>query len=231
MQADAPRPKATRKLISYEEVQKHATRDDCWVIIAGNVYDVTEFLDIHPGGSAVILAAAGKDATKVFVPLHPPDALDMLPRAKHLGPVDPATLPVVDVEPTEEEERIEAARKTLPPAESMLLLSDFEEWAERVLTATGWNYYRSAADSEATFDNNQAAFGRYFFRPRILRDITEGSLETEVIGQKMAMPVFISPAAMAKLGHPLGEINLTKGAGNAGIVQGVSTASAGLWEL
>ena len=36
------------------------------------------------------------------------------------------------------------------------------------------------------------------------------------------MPVFISPAAMAKLGHPLGEINLTRAAGNCGIVQAVS---------
>lgn len=230
--ADARPPKSKGKLISYDEVQKHNSRTDCWVIIAGNVYDVTEFMNIHPGGAAVILAAAGKDATKVFVPLHPPDALEMLPRAKHLGPVDPATLPAVVDEPTEEEERIAAARETLPPAESMLLLSDFEQWAERVLSATGWNYYRSAADSEATFDNNEAAFGRYYFRPRILRDITTGSLETEVISQKMAMPVFISPAAMAKLGHPLGEVNLTRGAGAAGIVQGISiNASCSLDEI
>lgn len=36
------------------------------------------------------------------------------------------------------------------------------------------------------------------------------------------MPVFISPAAMAKLGHPLGEVNLTRAAGESGIVQVVS---------
>ncbi|BEI85332.1 hypothetical protein CcaverHIS002_0507330 [Cutaneotrichosporon cavernicola] len=228
--ADAPKPNG--KFISYEEVQKHNRRDDCWVIIAGNVYDVTDFIAVHPGGAAVILHAAGRDATKVFVPLHPPDSLQILPKSKHLGPVDPATLPEEDDEPTEEEERIAEARAELPPAESMLLLNDFEEWAERVLTATGWNYYRSAADSEATFDNNAAAFNRYFFRPRILRDITEGNLETEVLGQKTAMPVFISPAAMAKLGHPLGEVNLTRGAGNAGIVQGISiNASCSLDEI
>lgn len=37
------------------------------------------------------------------------------------------------------------------------------------------------------------------------------------------MPVFISPAAMAKLGHPLGEVNLTKAAGDSGVIQVVST--------
>lgn len=42
------------------------------------------------------------------------------------------------------------------------------------------------------------------------------------MGIKSTLPVFISPAAMAKLGHPLGEVNLTKGAGECGIVQGVS---------
>lgn len=42
------------------------------------------------------------------------------------------------------------------------------------------------------------------------------------MGIKSELPIFICPAAMAKLGHPLGEVNLTKGAGRCGIVQGVS---------
>ncbi len=48
------------------------------------------------------------------------------------------------------------------------------------------------------------------------------------MGLKTEMPIFISPAAMAKLGHPGGEVNLTKGAGECGIVQGVSTANFSL---
>jgi L-lactate dehydrogenase (cytochrome) len=50
--------------------------------------------------------------------------------------------------PTDEEKRIEAARKELPPVQSMLLLDDFEHWGEKVLSGTAWNYYRSAADRE-----------------------------------------------------------------------------------
>ncbi|KAL7419080.1 hypothetical protein Q5752_005916 [Cryptotrichosporon argae] len=221
-----------QKLISYAEVQKHNTKDDCWVIIGGNVYDVTEFLEYHPGGAKVILAQAGKDATKIFKPLHPPDALDQLDPQQHLGPVDPTTVPAGADEPTDEERQIEQARKSLPPADAMLLLSDFEVWAEKVLSGTGWNYYKSAADSESTMNNNEAAFANYYFRPRILRDISTGSTATTAVGAGMSVPVFISPAAMAKLGHPLGEVNLTRGAGRCGIVQGISiNASCSLDEI
>ncbi|KAH8364814.1 hypothetical protein KR084_012088 [Drosophila pseudotakahashii] len=38
----------------------------CWLIIKGNVYDVTKFLGEHPGGSEALLEYGGKDATKAF---------------------------------------------------------------------------------------------------------------------------------------------------------------------
>lgn len=72
------------------------------------------------------------------------------------------------------------------------------------------------------FDENMDAFRRYYFRPRILHDVTTGDLSTTFMGIESTLPIFISPAAMAKLGHPAGEVNLTKGAGECGIVQGVS---------
>jgi len=76
------------------------------------------------------------------------------------------------------------------------------------------------------------AFRRYYFRPRILNDVTNGSINTTFMGINSELPIFISPAAMAKLGHPLGEVNLTKGAGECGIVQGISiNASCSLDEI
>ncbi|OWZ44500.1 L-mandelate dehydrogenase [Cryptococcus neoformans Tu259-1] len=222
-----------QKLVSFEEVQKHNKRDDCWVIIDGKIYDVTDFLENHPGGAEIIIANAGKDATKIFKPLHPPDALDMLDPSQHLGPVDPTTMPEPEEEePTEEDLRMEEARKSMPGVDGMLLVQDFEDWAEKVMSGTAWNYYKSAADREKTAAENEKAFDRYFFRPRILRDATTGSTETEFMGMKTTMPVFISPAAMAKLGNPLGEVNLTRGAGACGIVQGISiNASCSLDEI
>ena len=59
-----------------EEVKKHNTKDDCWLIIKNIVYNVTEFLSIHPGGSSIMLSVAGQDATEYFEELHRPDILD-----------------------------------------------------------------------------------------------------------------------------------------------------------
>lgn len=194
---------------------------------------MTEFLEAHPGGRAAILQQAGKDASAKFTLLHPPDAIETLPPDYCLGRIDPATLPALEErELTADEVRQAKAREDMPPASSMLLITDFEFWAERVLSTTAWAYYRSAADEEATFFDNREAWRRYFFRPRILRDTSHGSTETTFVGMPASMPVFIAPAAMAKLGHPLGEINLTKAAGNAGIIQAISAnASCGLEEM
>ncbi|GMY11812.1 cytochrome b5 [Fagus crenata] len=54
------------KLYTMQEASEHNTKDDCWVVIDGKVYDVTSYLDEHPGGDDVVLVATGKDATDDF---------------------------------------------------------------------------------------------------------------------------------------------------------------------
>lgn len=81
--------------------------------------------------------------------MHAPDALETLPAEYCVGPVDPATLPAEDEDLSEELARI-AAREEMPDTDTFLLLSDFEMWAERVLSTAAWAYYRSAADHEAS---------------------------------------------------------------------------------
>ena len=49
-----------------EEVSKHCTEDDCWIIVNGKVVDVGEFLSDHPGGFFPIEPYYGKDATIAF---------------------------------------------------------------------------------------------------------------------------------------------------------------------
>nr|ACG49215.1 cytochrome b5 [Zea mays] len=54
------------KLYSMEEAALHNTPDDCWVVVDGKIYDVTKYLEDHPGGADVLLEATGKDATEEF---------------------------------------------------------------------------------------------------------------------------------------------------------------------
>eukprot|EP00397_Hematodinium_sp_SG-2012_P007267 GEMP01007309.1.p1 GENE.GEMP01007309.1~~GEMP01007309.1.p1 ORF type:complete len:967 (+),score=138.71 GEMP01007309.1:60-2903(+) len=57
------------------EVAKHNTKEDCWVVVNGQVLNVTSFLPDHPGGELAILTFAGKDATEEFNMIHPPDVI------------------------------------------------------------------------------------------------------------------------------------------------------------
>lgn len=61
------------KQFTREEIEKHNAKDDCWLVINGNVYDSTSVLSWHPGGSATLLANAGKvslDVSSQFESIH-----------------------------------------------------------------------------------------------------------------------------------------------------------------
>ena len=61
------------ELISWTEIVKHSSRDDIWVVVDGTVYDMTEFIKEesgHPGGDAIPLEYAGKDASDFWNDIH-----------------------------------------------------------------------------------------------------------------------------------------------------------------
>ena len=68
------------QVISWEEVeQHHGDADTVWTVIKGRVYDVTKFLDEHPGGGEIIKDNAGLDSTEQFEDVgHSSDAWEML---------------------------------------------------------------------------------------------------------------------------------------------------------
>lgn len=81
------------KVYTLQEVEPHNTSKDCWLVIGGKVYDVTKFLEEHPGGDEVLLSATGKDATDDFEDVgHSNSAREMM--AEYLvGEIDPSTIP------------------------------------------------------------------------------------------------------------------------------------------
>ncbi|OTA70392.1 acyl-CoA dehydrogenase NM domain-like protein [Hypoxylon sp. EC38] len=58
------------KTFTRAEVAKHNTEDSVWFIVDSKVYDVTDFVDAHPGGESVLRQVAGQDATVAFYNLH-----------------------------------------------------------------------------------------------------------------------------------------------------------------
>lgn len=55
-----------RRDISLDEVGRHRTADDCWTVLQGKVYNLTPYMQFHPGGAAILMAVAGKDGTALF---------------------------------------------------------------------------------------------------------------------------------------------------------------------
>lgn len=66
--------KGTRR-VTREEVALHNTQNDCWIIISGKVYDITEWAPHHPGGAGIARMYAGKEATAEFGDYHSTEAV------------------------------------------------------------------------------------------------------------------------------------------------------------
>ena len=64
----APSPTGTSSTggITAAEVLSHASANDCWSVVNGTVYDLTDWIPQHPGGPQVIEAMCGKDGTNAF---------------------------------------------------------------------------------------------------------------------------------------------------------------------
>ena len=62
--------KKTPKEFTAEEISKHNNEQDCWVIVNGTVYNLTKFINKHPGGKQTILNVAGKDGSELFNSVH-----------------------------------------------------------------------------------------------------------------------------------------------------------------
>ena len=74
--------------ITFEELRKHNTEQDCWIAIRGKVYNATEWLPKHPGGIDTIALNAGRDATTLFEAYHPLKTTEMLPKF-YVGELEP----------------------------------------------------------------------------------------------------------------------------------------------
>lgn len=112
------------------------------------------------------------------------------------------------------------------PLALCLNLSDFERAAESVASRRAWTYYSSASDDLYSHRMNLSDWARVTFRPRVLRNVRRVDMRRNILGHQSNLPIFIAPAALARLGHPDGELCLIRGASKYNIPYGVSTASS-----
>ncbi|KAL3517800.1 hypothetical protein ACH5RR_020389 [Cinchona calisaya] len=81
------------RVFTLSQVSEHNHSKDCWLIIGGKVYNVTKFLEDHPGGDEVLLSATGKDATDDFEDVgHSSSARAMMDEL-YVGEIDTSTIP------------------------------------------------------------------------------------------------------------------------------------------
>ena len=85
-----------RRMYTREEVARHATADDCWIVIGDRIYDVSAWLDRHPGRPAPILALAGMDATAQFRHFHSKEVFTQYAGEFEIGEVVGGALAVED---------------------------------------------------------------------------------------------------------------------------------------
>ncbi|KAG9994820.1 hypothetical protein KCU78_g18246, partial [Aureobasidium melanogenum] len=201
-------------------VSQHRTEDSCWVILYGNVYDVTKFVPEHPGGAKIILQLAGQDATEEYDPIHPPGILEetLAPECK-LGTIDASTLPSVEKSPVDEKE---VDQDAIMPLDHCLNMDDIEAVATKKMSKKAWAYYFSAADDLKSKVLNNTVYSSILLRPRVFVDITNCDTSTTILGNKVNIPLFVSPAAMARLGHPDGEHGIARACNKYGACQIIS---------
>lgn len=152
---------------------------------------------------------------------HAPGVVETLSEEYIMSSIDTNTIP------PEAEESIEHANAIVqkiskPDLYSLISLHDFEDVARQTLTAKAYAFYSSAATDLVSHHANLDVNKKLLLRPRVLRIVKEAKTRRRILGNDSSSPFFFSPAAMAKLAHPDGELGVARACSKKGIIQIVS---------
>ena len=104
-------------------------------------------------------------------------------------------------------------------------IADLKKQARRRVPKMFFDYADSGSYTQSTYAANEADFGRIKLRQRVLVDMTNRSLETEMVGRKVSMPVALAPTGLTGMKHADGEILAAQAAEEAGVPFTLSTMS------
>ena len=103
--------------------------------------------------------------------------------------------------------------------------TDYREAAKRKLPRFLFDYLDGGSYAEMTLRNNVSDLSSLALRQRILKNVADLSLETELFGQKMAMPVGLAPVGLGGMYARRGEVQVARAAKKANIPYIISTVS------
>ena len=109
----------------------------------------------------------------------------------------------------------------------LLNIADYEARAKETMPKALFDRFfgEIGAPDWATNTNNVAAFDRLTLRPRVLVDVSNRELSTEILGTKISLPVMLAPVGTHQRSHPLGELASARAAGSRGTTMALSTPS------
>jgi len=106
-----------------------------------------------------------------------------------------------------------------------LTIADLKSLAQRRVPKMFFDYADSGAWTEQTYRANESDFSKIGLRQRVLVDMTNRTLETTMVGQKVSMPVALAPTGMTGMQHADGEMLAAQAAEEAGVPFTLSTMS------
>lgn len=104
-------------------------------------------------------------------------------------------------------------------------IADLKRLAQRRVPKMFFDYADSGAWTESTYRSNEDDFKKIKLRQRILVDMTNRSLETTMIGEKVSMPVALAPTGLTGMQHADGEMLAAQAAEAFGVPFTLSTMS------
>ncbi|MDX8502521.1 alpha-hydroxy acid oxidase [Mesorhizobium sp. VK4C] len=107
----------------------------------------------------------------------------------------------------------------------ILTIADLKDLARRKVPKMFFDYADSGAWTESTYRANEEDFGKIKFRQRVLVDMSNRSLESTMIGEKVAMPVALAPTGLTGMQHADGEMLAAQAAEEFGVPFTLSTMS------
>lgn len=106
-----------------------------------------------------------------------------------------------------------------------LTIAELKTLARRRVPKMFFQYADSGSWTESTYEANEADFAKIKLRQRVLVDMSDRSLETNMVGQKASMPVALAPTGLTGMQHADGEMLAARAAEEFGIPFTLSTMS------